>query len=132
MKMITRGQKRIAELIRQILNTLILREIQDPRLQLVSVADVEVSVDFCHARVYVHVLGSDPEVQDEAMEALRHAAGFFRSELAKRLRTRRVPELTFELDTSLDQGERIERLLAQIQQEQQSGSESSDDHPADP
>jgi len=123
--MVTRRQKRVSELIRQEIGDLLERKVADPRLNLVTVTDVEISSDLRHARVYVSLIGSQEERQ-RALKSLRHAAGFFRHELASRLALRYTPDLTFYLDDSLERGERIGRLLEEIQRTkaQPSGSGS--------
>jgi len=121
--MVTRRQKRVSELIRQEIGDLLERKVADPRLRLVTVTEVEISPDLRHARVYVSLLGSQEERQ-RALESLRHATGFFRHELASRLTLRYVPDLTFYLDDSLERGERIGRLLEEIQREKARSSES--------
>lgn len=94
---------------------LLRREIQDPRLSaMVSVIGVETSPDLRNAIVSVSVMDSEEEVQ-HAMAALRHASGFLRHELAARLRLRHIPELAFKLDTSIEQGARVLRLLKEIE-----------------
>ncbi len=107
-------QERIGALIRNHLSFMFERgEVRDPRLNFVSVTDVEVSTDVRYAKIFVRVLGSE-EVQQQALAALRQAAGFLRTKLAGRLRLRHMPELSFYLDQTLEYGNRIEALLDEI------------------
>lgn len=76
-----------------------------------SVSDVEATKDLDVATVWVTVL--QPEMAGEAVKALNAMAGEFRRELSRTLRIRRVPELRFKYDASVEQGERIESLLRQ-------------------
>jgi ribosome-binding factor A len=104
---------RIGDLVRAELNDLLLRHVHDPRIRLVNVTSVEVTQDLGKAAVKVSVLGSEEERQG-ALDGLRHAKGFLRSELAHRLRTRTTPELVFELDRGAEHSQRISDLLESL------------------
>ncbi len=111
----SRRIERVNELIKEEIAALLRRETQDPRLSaLISVTGVDTSADLRNATVRVSIMGSEDEVQ-QAMAALRHAAGFLRREMAGSLRMRHVPELTFKLDTSIEEGARILALLREIE-----------------
>jgi ribosome-binding factor A len=113
----SRRIERINDLLRSELSELIGRTLKDPRVAgLVSLTEVETSADLRHARVFVSVFGTDEE-RASTLTALRSAAGFLRREIAHRVTFRTVPELDFQLDTSLEQGDRILRLLKQVQTE---------------
>jgi len=86
------------------------RRLKDPRLALASVSYVELSSDLRYGTVYLSILG-DAEAAREGILAVRKAASFLRSELARGLRLRHVPELRFELDDRVRAQERIETLL---------------------
>lgn len=101
---------RIAEQIRRDLSELIQLEVRDPRASGVTLTDVEVSPDYCHAKVYFTALGSEAQVA-VAASGLRHAAGFLRSQLARRIKLRVVPELHFVHDTSVERGIRLSNLI---------------------
>jgi len=101
---------RIADQIQRSLAELLRLEVRDPRVGLITLTGVELSNDQSHAKVFFTVLGS-PEQAEQAGEGLRHAAGFLRSELSRRLTTRKVPELHFEYDESVERGVRISRLI---------------------
>ena len=122
--MTSRRQRQIAELLHQEISLLIQRRARDPRLGFVTVTDVEVTPDLRLAHVYVSILGGDDEVK-QTLEGLKHAASFFRHELSASLSLRYVPELSFRLDTSLEQGLRIDRLLDSLPDE----TPSDEDHP---
>lgn len=119
-----RRQKRVSEAIHHELSDLLLRRSRDPRLQAVTITDVRISSDLRYARVYVTTRG-DSEEQKLALQAVRHATGYLRGELAARLSMRFVPELVFYLDESLDHYDRIESLLGEI------GAEPNVREPAD-
>ena len=99
------------------LSEIIEREIHDPRIGLTTVTRVKVSPDLSHGRVFITVLGDDNQ-RKKALEGLRSAGSFVRRSLSKRLHhMRRIPELTFDYDESVEQGMRIEKLLDQIKHE---------------
>ena len=119
--MANRRLPRINDLLREEISDLIRKELKDPRVAgLVSVTEVETSADLRHARVYVSVFGSEEE-QRSTLTALRSAAGFLRHETAQRVTFRHMPELEFHLDDSIERGDRILRLIKQVQDEK-SGS----------
>ena len=106
--------ERVAETIKREMAEILTQRLRDPRLgAMISVTDVEVTRDLSLARVYVSVLAADAE-RDRALEALTHSAGFVRHELAPRLGLREMPEIRFQLDTSIQQGARVEELLRRL------------------
>ena len=106
----TRRTDRVADAIQEEIAQLLLREIKDPRIGMITLTGVRVSPDLRHARVLFSVLG-EQERRDEALAGLRSAAGFIRAQLARRLNIRVSPEIVFEADTSLEEAERVSRLL---------------------
>ena len=102
----TRRTERVSDLLRAELSDLILREIKDPRIRLVSLTGVEVTSDLRRAVVRVSALGDDTQ-REEAVEALR-------TELSHRLRTRVTPELIFELDRGAEHSQKISDLLESL------------------
>jgi ribosome-binding factor A len=103
---------RVAEQIQRELAQLIQQEIKDPRIGMVTVADVEVTADLAHARVYVTVLGDDDTAR-ETIAALNHAAGFLRRELSHRMAIRNTPALRFIHDQTTETANRLATLLGQ-------------------
>jgi len=96
----------------------ILDQIEDPRVGLATVTAVKVSPDMRHARVFISVLG-DEEQRKKTIQGLTSAAHYARRTLAQRLHhLRRIPELTFAYDTSVETGSRIEELLDRIKPEE--------------
>lgn len=107
--------ERVAQLIRRELSDIIANRVRDPRVgRWVSITDVEITRDLAFARVYISIL-APPEERETTFAALRSATGFLRSQLAPRLDVREVPELRFELDTSLDTGARVEEILKRLE-----------------
>ncbi|HEX8818246.1 MAG TPA: 30S ribosome-binding factor RbfA [Terriglobales bacterium] len=109
-----RGQKyhreRLAEALREELETLVEGELADPRIGLVNVSEVDISPDSRSARVMVVVDGDDAEAE-QTMQGLTAAVGFIRHAVAERLGLRRAPELFFQLDRSQAYTARIDELL---------------------
>lgn len=101
---------RIADQIQRSLAEVIRLELRDPRVGLITLTGVELSRDQSHAKVFFTVLGAQSAARDAA-EGLQRAAGFLRTELAHRLTTRKVPELHFEFDESVERGVRLSRLI---------------------
>jgi ribosome-binding factor A len=109
-------QEKLGELIAIELSDLLRTRVKDPRVGFASITHVQVSGDLRHAKVFVSVMGSEKE-QAATIQALKHATGFLRSELAGRITIRYMPELTFKLDTSIEQGARIIELIRAIENE---------------
>ena len=107
--------ERVAQLMKREIAGILARELRDPRLSsMVSVTDVEVTQDLSFARVYVSVLEAGMD-REQALQALGHAAGYVRRQLAPRLGLREVPELRFLLDTSIERGARVEEILRRLE-----------------
>jgi ribosome-binding factor A len=109
----SRRTDRVSDLLRAELADLLLREVHDPRVKLASVSRVDVTPDLGRAVVKISVLGEDAQRQ-ETIEGLRHARGFLRTELARRLRLRVTPELVFELDRGAEHSQKISDLLESL------------------
>ena len=109
--------QRVNSLIRQEISELLQLQVKDPRLgNFIAVTEVATSPDLKHAKVYISFLGSEDQKQT-ALSALAGASGFFRRELAKHLRMRRVPELSFHWDDSIERGDHLAQLIDQVSAE---------------
>lgn len=104
---------RVAHRIRAELAALLLREARDPRLQAVTVTDVQVTPDLRLARVYFRTLTAEAAPR-ETQAALRRATPFLRSALGHALGMRATPELRFEYDTMPDAARRMDALLGEV------------------
>ena len=109
--------EKLQELIKQEMSKMLLREIKDPRIGFVTVTDVEMTGDLREAKIFVSIMGDDAKVQ-ESLKGLNSALGFIRREIGKRIKIRFTPEISFELDTSLDYSEHIQKILLDIEKEQ--------------
>lgn len=104
---------RIAEQMKKELGDIITRKLKDPRVGFVTVTDVDVTGDLQQATVYISALGNDKD-REETLKALAKAAGFIRTEIGQRIRLRRTPEITFEFDSSVEYGNKIDALLRSL------------------
>ncbi len=103
--------RRLSQQLIEKLGYILLFEISDPRLDMITLTGAEVSIDRSFARIFV---AADEARYDEVMEALGAAKGRIRSLLAKSLDWRQVPELDFRIDRSTDEAQRIARALADV------------------
>jgi ribosome-binding factor A len=101
---------RIESLLLAEISQALLRDIQDPRIGLVTLTHADVSKDLANAKIYVSVMG-DEATRKRTMEALDSSAGYLKNLLGKRLHLRRIPRLQFVEDPSLRQADRINRML---------------------
>jgi ribosome-binding factor A len=102
---------RISEEVRKELSSIIQNDIKDPRLpKIVSILNVAITKDMKFAKVYVSVLGNE-EDKKNALAALKSAAGFVRRELGHRVKIRNTPELHFVIDSSIEHGMYITKLI---------------------
>ena len=109
----------VNNLIRREISELIQRQVKDPRLDaFVTVTEVFTSPDLKYAKVFVSCICGKQEEQ-KTLSALNAASGFLRTELARNLKLRRVPELSFYWDDSIERGDRILRLIDQVSPEQE-------------
>ena len=109
--------ERVNNLIRQEISELLQRQIKDPRLSsFIAVTDVDTSLDLKYAKIFVSCMSSDEEKQ-EILSALAAASGFLRNELTRCLRLRRIPELSFHWDDSIEQGAHLQELIDRVRTE---------------
>ncbi|HKP89996.1 MAG TPA: 30S ribosome-binding factor RbfA [Thermoleophilaceae bacterium] len=105
--------RRVDRAVQEVVSAHIAEDVKDPRIGFVTVTGVETSVDLRSARVYVSVLGGDAERED-ALAGLRSARGFLQSRVGDELRMKRTPTLNFVLDSSIDTGMRMEKLISEV------------------
>lgn len=111
----SRRTSRVNDLLREELSELIQREVKDPRVShgLVTITEVQVSPDLRHAIVFVSHLGDESERED-VLRGLQGAAHFLHGKLMHRLDMRRVPELVFRFDPTIERGARIASLIHEV------------------
>jgi len=103
-------QQRIAEQIRELMSQMILFDLNDPRVQGITITAVTLDRELQHADVRVNALGDD-EREAEVLEGLLSASSYLRRELGKRLRLRRMPQLHFHWDHTLQHVMQVNRIL---------------------
>lgn len=110
--------ERVSSLMRHEISGLLQRQIKDPRIsKFVAVTEVSLSADLKYAKVFVSCMGSEEE-KKTMLKGLGAASNFLRNQLAKRLRLRRIPELSFEWDDSIERGDHLLQLIDKISAEQ--------------
>ena len=109
----SKKNEKIAELIKRNISEIIQFDLKDPKIGFITITDVQVTNDLSYAKVYVSFLGQNAR-KEAGMKALERSKGYIRSELSKKLSTRKVPELQFVLDDALDKGNKIEKIIANI------------------
>ena len=109
--------RRIAERIRNDLAEVLLRSASDPRLEGLTVTEVEVDRELAYATIYVTAVEGEAR-REEILLGLKHAGGFLRSALAQRIPLRAFPRLRFRWDESLEQGSRVDALLKAVREEE--------------
>jgi len=107
---------RVGDQIRAELASLLTRDVHDPGIGFLTITSVKVSPDLQQARVYYTIIGDD-KAKRESARALNRATPFLRRQVGQRLRLKRVPELTFLYDESIEKGDRVERILQELQAE---------------
>ena len=112
--------ERVASIMKRIISEMLTFEISDPEIGFCTVTDVEVTNDLSFAKVYVTFMDNDEHDEEIALKALTKAKGRFRTACAQQLSTRKCPEIIFIKDTSLEQGNRIDAILAEINRESNS------------
>lgn len=109
--------EKVQELIKQEVSQIILKELKDPRIGFVTVTQVDVTGDLRNAKIYVSLMGSEDQIK-ECWDGLQKALGYIRREIGKRIRLRCTPELSFQLDKSLDYSVHIQELLSKIKDDE--------------
>lgn len=126
-------QGRLGEEIRRIVSDLLLRELKDPRLSaMISITAVEVTSDGSYATVYLSVLGMDDgekakKQQEDVLDALGSARGFIRKEIGRQIKLRHVPDLIFKIDSSMEYGRHISKIIDGLDIRHDEDEESGDD-----
>lgn len=107
-----RGQ-RVADQIQKDLSELITFELKDPRVGMITLAEVQLTPDYAHAKIFFTSLKDDPESIKNTLAGLNAAAGYLRNQLGKRLHIHTLPQLHFVHDTSTMRGMAMSALIDQ-------------------
>lgn len=103
---------RVGDLIKKEIADIIMHKLKDPRLGFVTVTEAKVSDDLRHAKIYISVF--EDAKREETLKILMSSARFIRSELAKRVKIKFIPEILFRFDASLEYGAKIDKILHEI------------------
>ena len=130
--MATHRPDRVGDQIRQQLSEMLARgAVHDPGIGFITLTRVKVSADLQSARVYYTSLG-DEKARKETARALERATPFFRRQVGSRLQLRRVPELHFQFDESVQHQDRVEQILRELHEEEAQRTRDTAPSPDDP
>ncbi|MGD2169338.1 MAG: 30S ribosome-binding factor RbfA [Chlamydiota bacterium] len=119
--------KRLNSLLKEVISEVILKEVRNPDVSsLVTVTDVDISADLHYATVSISVIGDEKD-KEKTLKALQSAAGFIGVQASKQVVMRYFPQLTFEIDNSVDDHMKIDKILKNIKQEEESRNGKSSD-----
>jgi ribosome-binding factor A len=121
---------RVGEQIRQELSQIIAQQVHDPGVGFITLTRVKVTPDLQLARVLYTVMG-DEKQKKETVKALERAIPFLRRQIGSRIRLRRVPDLQFFYDESIEHQDRIEQILLDLKKERDANEAATDDEPED-
>ncbi|MEG0177119.1 30S ribosome-binding factor RbfA [Anaerorhabdus sp.] len=110
---------RLNQIIYKEVSEIIQFNLKDPNIGFVTITEVQVTNDYSYATIYVSFLGKQ-ERNEAGIKALNHSKGYIRSELAKKLTIRKVPELLFKLDETLNKSRKIDAILQEIKNDDKS------------
>ena len=106
--------ERIENQLRKEISNILQYDVKNSKFGFVTVSDVELTNDYSYATVYVSFLNMKDIHSMDRLEELNRVKGFVRSEVAKRLKIRKTPEIIFKIDDSIDTGMRIEKILDSV------------------
>lgn len=104
---------RVGDMIHHEVSNILLFEISDPRVEMITITGSKVSSDLSHANIYYSVIGDEKRWAD-VKEGLKSSKGFIKRQLAKRLEMRHLPDLHFHEDRTMENGERIDNILHEL------------------
>ncbi len=104
----------ISSEFKRVLSDIVRNDIKDPRVsEMASVTHVEITKDLKYAKAYISVFDTD-KMKKSTIESLTHAEHYIKNEIGARLRIRRLPEITFILDTSIEYSSKISEMLKNV------------------
>ena len=107
--------ERLNNQFQEVISEILYKEVKNPDLKFVTITGCEITNDLSFCKVYFTVLGKD---KDETLKELKSAAGFIRGEISKRVEIRHTPELRFVFDESIEYGEKIEKIINEINKDE--------------
>jgi ribosome-binding factor A len=121
---VSKRPQRVGDLIREVICEMLLRDLNDPRLEAVTITEVEVTADLKLATVFFSAMGNQSR-EEASLQGLQSATGYIRKKMGKELRLRYVPDLLFKVDQSFEYGSKIDRLIRTLQEEKNDHSEEN-------
>ncbi len=109
----------MSDLIREVIGEMLRRDLNDSRLESVTITAVEMTDDLKLATVFFSAMGN-PSREEESLRGLQSATGYMKKRLGRELRLRYIPDLLFKVDHSFDYGSKIDRLIRTINEEKES------------
>lgn len=128
--MATRRTLRVARSIKEAVSRILIQELNDPRMEFVTVTEVDVSPDLKAATVKLSVMGDDKQCR-RCLKAIEHAHGWIQSEVSSKMSMRTVPRLAFELDDSVKRSVEISQLISRAVAEDRQAQIDRGERPAD-
>ncbi|MEX2283210.1 MAG: 30S ribosome-binding factor RbfA [Gemmatimonadota bacterium] len=122
--MASKRSERINEQFKREIAEILQREVKDPRVGNVVVTSAKVAPDLSSAQVYVMI--PDESTQAETLTGLQAASSFIRSQLGQRLQLRKMPQIRFQRDSSLQYATRIEQLLQEVRRSEEDAAQRSE------
>ncbi len=116
MRMPYKRAHRVSDLVQEVICEIIQRDLNDPRLELLTITDVEITDDLRLATVFFSTLGNLNK-EEAILDGLQRATGYIKKQLGGKLQLRYIPDLIFKVDHSFEYGSKIDRLLQTIQEE---------------
>jgi ribosome-binding factor A len=105
--------ERVGDMIHHEISNILLFEISDPRVEMITITGTKVSDDLRHANIYYSLIGDEKRWSD-AKKGLSSSKGYIKRQLAKRLEMRYIPDVHFHEDRTMEKGERIDSLLHKL------------------
>ncbi len=105
--------EKIAQIIQRNISEIIQFELKNPKLGFVTITDCTVTNDLSYAKLYVSFLGQDAR-SEAGLKVLNKSKGFLRTQLSKKMSIRKVPELIFVIDDALERGNKIEKIIFEM------------------
>ena len=107
--------ERLNDQFQEVISEILYKEVKDPDLKFVTITGCEITNDLSFCKVYFTTLN---ENKDEVIKSLKSASSFIRGEISKRIEIRHTPELRFEFDNSIEYGEKIEKIIKEINKDE--------------
>lgn len=103
--------ERLNDNFQEVISEILYKEVKDPNLKFVTITGCEITNDLSFCKVYFTTLNND---KDEVLKSLKSASSFIRGEISKRVEIRHTPELRFIFDESIEYGNKIEKIINDI------------------